>query len=211
MTQGADLQILINRIGAEHVERRLEIETQHEAQLFGQGLLLFNMENWRPAPWLVETALKLSGLYARARRDADHVVVRRNKLVFAELPPAFDNFTILHLTDLHADISVGAMRHLIGIVGNLEYDICVLTGDYRGKTYGPFEKSLEIINELRAQLKGPIFAVLGNHDSIHMAPSLEAMGIRMMLNECEPIVRQGQRIFLAGVVSGTLQENRTLT
>ena len=34
---------------------------------------------------------------------------------------------------------------------------------------------------------------------IHMAPSLEAMGIRMMFNECEPIVRQGQRIFLAGV------------
>jgi len=62
------------------------------------------------------------------------------------------------------------LRYLIGIVGNLEYDVCVLTGDYRGKTYGPFEKSLEIINELRAQLKGPIFAVLGNHDSIHMAP-----------------------------------------
>jgi hypothetical protein len=41
--------------------------------------------------------------------------------------------------------------------------------------------------------------VLGNHDSIHMAPLLEAMGIRMMFNECEPIVRQGQRIFLAGV------------
>ena len=199
MAQAASLHDLINRIGAEHVERRLEIETQHEAQLFGQGLLLFNVENWRLAPWLVETALKLSGLYARARRNADHVVVRRNKLVFAELPPAFDGFTILHLTDLHADISVGAMRHLIGIVGNLEYDVCVLTGDYRGKTYGPFGKSLEIISELRAQLNGPIFAVLGNHDSIHMAPPLEAMGIRMMFNECEPIVRQGQRIFLAGV------------
>ena len=199
MIQRAGLQDLINRIGAEHVERRLEIETQHEAQLFGQGLLLFNMENWRLAPWLVETALKLSGLYARARRNADHVVVRRNKLVFAELPPAFDGFTILHLTDLHADISVGAMRHLIGIVGNLEYDVCVLTGDYRGKTYGPFGKSLEIISELRAQLKGPIYAVLGNHDSIHMAPPLEAMGIRMMFNECSPLVRQRDRIFLAGV------------
>jgi len=91
------------------------------------------------------------------------------------------------------------LRYLIGIVGNLEYDVCVLTGDYRGKTYGPFKKSLEIISELRAQLNGPIFAVLGNHDSIHMAPPLEAMGIRMMFNECEPIVRQGQRIFLSGV------------
>jgi predicted MPP superfamily phosphohydrolase len=193
------LHDLIERIGLEHVEWRLEIETQHEAQLFGQGLLLFNVENWKPAPWLVKFALKVSGLYARARRNADHVIVRRNRLAFANLPLAFDNFTILHLTDLHADMSVGAMRHLVSIVGGLEYDICVLTGDYRGKTYGPFGKSLEIITELRAQLRGPIFGVLGNHDSIHMVPSLEAIGIRMMFNECEPIVRQGQRIFISGV------------
>jgi transposase len=36
-------------------------------------------------------------------------------------------------------------------LGGLQYDICVLTGDYRGKTYGPFEKSLEIIDELQVQ------------------------------------------------------------
>ncbi|WP_246669231.1 MULTISPECIES: metallophosphoesterase [unclassified Bradyrhizobium] len=120
-------------------------------------------------------------------------------MAFANLPPAFDNFTILHISDLHADISVGAMQHLVSLVGGLHYDICVLTGDYRGKTYGPFEKSLEIINELQAQLKGPVYGVLGNHDSIRMAPSMEAMGIYMLFNECEPIVRDGQRIFLAGV------------
>src|SRR3954452_22681515 len=125
----AHLHDLIKRIGLEHVERRLAIETQHEAQLFGQGLLLFNVENWKASPWLVKYALKASGLYARARRNADHVMVRQNSLTFANLPPAFDNFTILHLTDLHADISVGAMRHLVSIVGDLEYDICVLTGD----------------------------------------------------------------------------------
>jgi predicted MPP superfamily phosphohydrolase len=193
------LQDLIKRIGSEHVERRLEIETRHEAQLFGQGLLLFNVENWRLAPCLIKFVLQVSGLYARARRNADHIIVRRNGMTFADLPPAFDNFTILHLTDLHADTSVGAMRHLVSIVDELEYDICVLTGDYRGKTYGPFGKSLEIINELRARLRGPIYGVLGNHDSIHMAPLLEAMGIRMMINECEPIVRHGQRIFLSGV------------
>jgi hypothetical protein len=39
---------------------------------------------------------------------------------------------------LHADISEGAMRRLVSIVGALEYDICVLTGDYRGKPYEPF-------------------------------------------------------------------------
>src|SRR5882724_10595626 len=147
MAQAASLHDLIKRIGSEHVERRLEIETQHEAQLFGQGLLLFNVANWRLAPWLVEVALQVTGLYGLARRNADHVIIRRNKLDFANLPAAFDEFTILHLTDLHADISVGAMRHLVSIVADLDYDICVLTGDYRGKTYGPFGKSLEIVKE----------------------------------------------------------------
>ncbi|XIA62286.1 metallophosphoesterase [Bradyrhizobium sp. TZ2] len=143
--------------------------------------------------------MKLTGLYGRARRNADHVVVRQHSVSFNNLPAAFDNFTILHISDLHADISLGAMRHLVSVAGGLQYDICVLTGDYRGKTYGPFEKSLELIDELRAQLKGPVYGVLGNHDSIHMASPMEAMGIVMLFNECKPIVRDGQRIFLAGI------------
>jgi uncharacterized protein len=193
------LQDLINRIGVEHVTRRLKVEAEHEAQLFGQGLIFFNLENWYSAPAIIRNALKLTGLYSRARRNADQVVIRRNALEFSSLPPAFDNFTILHLSDLHADISDGAMRRLIGIVSNLQYDICMLTGDYRGRTYGSFDATLRDISELRKQLKGPLYGVLGNHDSIHMAPSLEAMGIRMLFNECETISRGDDQIYLAGV------------
>jgi predicted MPP superfamily phosphohydrolase len=193
------LQELINRIGAEHVERRLKIEAEHEAQLFGQGLIFFNLENVYSAPRIIETALKLIGLYSRARRNADRIVIRQNKLEFANLPPAFENFTILQLSDLHVDISNGAMSHLVSMVKDLKYDICVLTGDYRGKTYGPFDASLKGIVELRAQLKGPLYGVLGNHDSIHMTPPLEGMGIRMLFNEYERISRGGDHIYLAGV------------
>ncbi len=32
-----------------------------------------------------------------------------------------------------------------------------------------------------------------------MIPGLEALGIRMLLNECEAITRDGQRIYLAGI------------
>ena len=48
------LQNLIERIGAEHVERRLKVETEHGTQLFGQGLIFFNLENWYSAPWILE-------------------------------------------------------------------------------------------------------------------------------------------------------------
>jgi predicted MPP superfamily phosphohydrolase len=194
-----DLQDIIKRIGAGHVERRLSIETDHEAQLFGQGLILFNIENWRKAPWIIRNVLKLTGLYGRARSNADQVVVRRTTIACDKLPAAFDNFTILHLSDLHADISEGAMRRVLRMVGTLRYDICVLTGDYRGATYGPFESSLNAIRMLRSQLNGPLYGVLGNHDSIRMAPWLEAMGIRVLFNECETLSRGEDQIYLAGI------------
>jgi uncharacterized protein len=41
--------------------------------------------------------------------------------------------------------------------------------------------------------------VLGDHDTIQMVPGLEAMGIRMLLNECAAIVRGDQQIYLAGI------------
>jgi uncharacterized protein len=193
------MQDLIKRIGSEHVERRLKIEAEHEAQLFGQGLIFFNLENWYAAPRIVRSALKVAGLYSRARRNADKIVVRRNIVTCERLPPAFDDYTILHISDLHVDISEGAMQHLVSLVGDIQYDICVLTGDYRGKTHGPFEKSLQGLNQLRARLREPIYGVLGNHDSIRMSPAMEAMGIRMLFNECETIARSGDRIYLAGV------------
>ena len=195
----APLQDLINRIGAEHVEQRLKTEREHEAQLFGQGTIFFNLENAPFLAQIIKTALQLTGLYGRARRNADRVLIRRNEIVSARLPERFDGFTILHISDLHADISVGAMRHLFGLVGDLTCDICALTGDYRGKTYGPFDKSLAHVDALRARLKHPVYGILGNHDSIRMAPAMEAMGIRMLFNEREIIARGDQTIHLAGI------------
>lgn len=193
------LQPLIDRIGAEHVTKRLEIETHRDHQLFGQGRLFFNLENWLTAPLIVRPGLKLLGLYGRARREADHVIVRENVVTSPHLPAAFDGFTILHISDLHVDLSEQALKHLISFVGNLSYDICVLTGDYRGKTFGPYQRAIDGVGELRAKLRDPIFGVLGNHDTIRLTPALEAMGIRMMFNEVETITRGEDTIYLAGV------------
>jgi uncharacterized protein len=193
------LRPLIDRIGAAHVQKRLEIETHRDHQLFGQGRLFFNLENWLTAPLIVRPGLKVLGLYGRARREADHVMVLENTIASSRLPKAFDGFTILHISDLHVDLSEGALRHLVSFVGDLNYDICVLTGDYRGKTFGPYQRATDGVGELRARLHDPVFGILGNHDSIRMTPALEAMGIRMMFNEVETITRGDAKIYLAGV------------
>src|SRR5664279_1255779 len=55
------------------------------------------------------------------------------------------------------------------------------------------------MNRLRPLLRKPIYAVLGNHDTIRMVPGLEEMGIKMLLNECEAISRGDEAIYLAGI------------
>jgi len=91
------------------------------------------------------------------------------------------------------------MRRLIKLLDGISYDLCVLTGDYLGKTFGPFDPALEGVAQVRSHLKGAVYGVLGNHDTIRMVPGLEEIGIRMLLNECETIVRGNQRIYLAGI------------
>src|ERR1700730_9783419 len=162
------LHQLEKRLGPLHARPRLGIERDHEAQVFGQGLTFFHLENAALAPAVIEMALKLSGLYWRAHRNAERITIKRNELKFAALPEAFDGYTILHISDMHVDMSEAAMEHVIELVDGMPYDLCVLTGDYRGKALGPFDAVLKGVAKGTAHLKPPIYAVLGNHDTIQM-------------------------------------------
>jgi hypothetical protein len=117
------LRQLEQRLGRVHARQRLGIETDHEAQLFGQGINFFHIENWYSVHSVIRTALKLSGLYWRGRKNAERIRVKHNEVTFKDLPPLFDGFTILHISDMHVDISEGAMRRLIELVGGLRYDL----------------------------------------------------------------------------------------
>jgi len=88
---------------------------------------------------------------------------------------------------------------VIELLPRLRYDVCVLTGDFRGKTFGPFDRTLESVERVRTHLKDPVYGVLGNHDTIRMVPALEGMGIQMLLNECVIIERDEACIHLAGI------------
>jgi predicted MPP superfamily phosphohydrolase len=193
------LSDLERRLGPLHAKQRLGIETDHEAQVFGHGLNFFHVENWYSIHSVIRNALRLAGLYGRGLRNAERVELRNNDVKLGQLPPSFEGFSILHISDMHADMNQRAMSRLIELVDGMRYDICVLTGDFRGKTFGPFDAALEGVARVRAHLTGPLFGVLGNHDTIRMVPALEQMGIRVLLNESDAIVRGNERIYLAGI------------
>lgn len=193
------LTILEQRLGRRHARQRLGIEKDHEAQVFGQGINFFHIENLVLSHVLIRAGLMATGLYRRGLSNAAKVEVRYNRIPLPQLPATFDGFIILQLSDLHVEMSEAAMARVIDLLGEVRYDVCVLTGDYRGKTWGPYDAALAGVARVRARLKGPIYGVLGNHDTICMVPELEAMGIRMLLNESAVIERGGQRLYLGGI------------
>ncbi len=193
------LEKLEERLGRLHARQRLGIEDEREGRVFGQGINFFHPENWYLSPSIIRTALMATGLYWRARKNAEDIKIRRHDIRLPHVPDPFDGFTILHLSDLHADMNGGAMRRLIELLPTVSYDLCVLTGDYRGKTYGPYQAAIDVLARIRAHLQGAVYGVLGNHDSIRMVPALEEIGIRMLLNESEAIERGAEQIHLVGI------------
>jgi uncharacterized protein len=191
--------LLEMRLGRLHARLRLGIEADHEAQVFGQGVNYFHIENFTSAHFAIRACLRLTGLYHRGCRNAAQIEVRRNHLKSTKIPKAFDGYIILQLSDLHVDMSQNAMARLGTILREIDYDLCVLTGDYRGQSFGPYEPTLIGMSRICAGLKKPIYGVLGNHDTIRMLPGLEEMGIRMLLNESETVERDNQRIHFAGI------------
>jgi uncharacterized protein len=194
----AIVEELERRLGGVHAKQRLGIERDHEA-IFGHGINFFHPENWYSAHAIFRLALKLTGLYGRGHRNTTRIQVRHNSLELAGLPASFDGFTLLQISDMHADMNPAPMQRLIEILPGVEYDVCVLTGDFRGQTFGPYEAAMDGLARVRSYLRGSVYAVLGNHDTIRMVPAMEAMGIRMLLNESEAIACGDERIHLAGI------------
>jgi len=193
------IKMLEDRLGPQRARQRLGIENGPHRRVFAGTLNLFHTENWYFSPALIRNTLKLVGLYRRGIRNSERIQVRHNAVRLPGLPPCFDGFTLLQLSDMHADTNRGAMNRLIELLQEIDYDICVLTGDYRGALSGSFKETLEDIAHVRAHLKAPVYGVLGNHDSIRMVPGLEDMGIRMLLNE-SVIIQHGEEYFhLAGI------------
>jgi predicted MPP superfamily phosphohydrolase len=194
-----DLAVLEKRLGRRHARARLGIEKDHEAQVFGQGINFFHIENLPLSHAVISAILMATGLYWRGLSNAAKVELRENLIVSPRLPQAFDGFTILQLSDLHVEMSEAAMDRVVALLEGTSYDLCVLTGDYRAKTWGPHEAAMSGVARVRDALRGEVYGVLGNHDTILMVPALEAVGITMLINEGKIIERAGERIHLAGI------------
>ncbi len=191
---------LKKRFPKEHLEKRLLRQTTHSVLQFRGGFKLF----WENLNWLTSPLncfLKILGIYKRGVKNSLKYHISHHDVHLKDLPKEFDGFRILHLTDLHIEGIFDHGKKLISTIKNLKFDLCVITGDYRFLTYGQFNDCLIYTKKLIECIQSdyPILGILGNHDSIEMVPELEAIGIKMLVNESIVINRDSANIGIAGV------------
>jgi predicted MPP superfamily phosphohydrolase len=190
---------LIRRVGKAHLRQRIGVETEHAADRFGQGRTFIHIENWNAAAALIRFVLKITKLSRRGAANMLNFQVRHNHVALPRLPKSFAGLTIMQLSDLHLDSVEVFPDRLAQKVRDLDYDLCVLTGDYLFRTHGSHDAAMKGLERLCREIDRDIYAVLGNHDSILMTKPIESLGIRLLLNENTRIERGGESIFLAGI------------
>ena len=198
------LSVLRQRIPEWHLRRRFQRQIEHAMmRLDTRSFRLFDVywENVDLLPKLLGVVLRLTGKLEEARQATLDYRIHRAEFVLPGLPVQFDNYRILHLSDLHIDQIVDGGQALFSTISSLDFDLCVLTGDYRFDTYGPYEDTLKGMERLLPVLDCPdgVIGILGNHDIIEMLPYLESLGITMLMNEVTTVQRGDQHLWIAGL------------
>lgn len=147
----------------------------------------------------------------------NNLTTERHTLVFNNLPPGFDNYRIVQISDIHASFWVGGkyLDQVVERINALPKDLMVITGDIITGSVNDFwkrwlptagDKYIEVvINALKKLKKGPKLAVLGNHDQWdgketeqRLVRELEKIGIEVLRNNSRTITRGKDEIAIAG-------------
>jgi predicted MPP superfamily phosphohydrolase len=187
-----ELQHYAARLGeAEFAARMAAEQGMRECRGVKQGKGLFRLENKIDLFSLIKFCLKLSGFWNRAVRNYFDIQVVNNVVRLKNLPPEFDGYSILQLSDLHADLHSDFPMRVKEIIAPLVYDCLALTGDFRTCTFGEHSGATAATIDILSEVEQPKFAILGNHDSLAKVPVMEAAGIRFLLNE-HILLRRGE-------------------
>ena len=109
-------------------------------------------------------ALNLSEAARTALTEPYRLTIEHHQIYLKRLPPAFDGFRIVQLSDIHHSpfTSRAQIERAVDTANSLQPDIVALTGDYISKERQYAAPCAELLGKLRA--RHGVFAVLGNHD-----------------------------------------------
>ena len=150
---------------------------------------------------LVEHVVAAAGLRQRALANTLAVQVTDIDVPLPGLPALFDGYKIVLLSDLHVGRVPGLIERTAALLRDVSADMAVLAGDIQ--SWGTpaaavaAEQLLPLLDVL--DVRDGVFAVLGNHDSHDLVNALEALAIRVLINEDAVVARQQFRLRITGL------------
>lgn len=129
--------------------------------------------------------------------------VRTLSLTLRGLPPAFDGYRVIQLSDLHAQRLLPAawQRAVVRRVNARRPDLIVITGDLEDGMPQARAADVAPLAELRA--RDGVLAIPGNHeyyaDYAAWMHAFDELGLHMLVNTHTRIERNGQHIAVAGL------------
>ena len=102
-------------------------------------------------------------LWGMLKGGTDYTV-RRVQLKFPNLPPAFDGFKVLQISDLHTGSfnSTEPLQRAVAMINAQKADLILMTGDLVNNRATEVEPHIPALQGIKSAL--PIFSSLGNHD-----------------------------------------------
>jgi predicted MPP superfamily phosphohydrolase len=141
--------------------------------------------------------------------ERHEIDITQRTFYLSNLPPAFDGFRIVQISDIHLEEFTEDffLRRVIEHVNSLAAEVVVVTGDFVSRGPMSIEVSWAAAGRC-AQLLGTLtckerFGILGNHDAIVgskiVRGHMEENGLPILVNANVKIEREGQHIFLGGI------------
>ena len=155
-------------------------------------------------PWLenlFKFLLRVLHIRRFGARNALDIKVESVEFEFENLPAGFDGTRLLLVTDPHIDEFPTLAERVLDLAETLEYDFCILGGDYnfgyRQESGMAYLRMKELAEGLIG--RGRVFGVLGNHDLYRMGEMLADCGVEMLVNDNVRIERNGDSMYLVGL------------
>ncbi len=142
--------------------------------------------------------------------------VKKIEISFPNLPPSFDGFQVLQISDFHTGSWYGheeEMKKAIRYINEQNADIVVFTGDMVNNTASELDSFVSILREINAKIGK--YSILGNHDygDYHewknqsektknlekLAKNYSEMGFRLLRDESVIFSNDSDKIVLLGV------------
>lgn len=157
-----------------------------------------------PMAWRYAAATVAMVLAALAVSQAVRVPPLNDvRVAIPDLPPGFDGYTLLHLSDLHISRLFPAAwaEAVVARANDLGSDLIVVTGDFIDGSLASRRDDVAPLRALAA--RDGVWAVPGNHEYFFDYDAwmrhLAGLGIRVLANAHTVLTREGDALVLAGV------------